>query len=106
MLSGSSRRDFLKTFGFSVAAASIIAGCKMPVNKAIPYLVKPMEIANQPIFHYLAQYAYQPEWVYAAVFGMMLASGFGLPLPEEVTLISLGALAFMGTRKRTLKSII
>ncbi len=57
-----------------------------------------MEIANQPIFQYLAQYAYQPEWVYAAVIGMMLASGFGLPLPEEVTLISLGVLAFMGTR--------
>jgi membrane protein DedA with SNARE-associated domain len=57
-----------------------------------------MDIANQPIFHFLAQYAYQPEWVYAAVVGMMLASGFGFPLPEEVTLISLGVLAFMGTR--------
>lgn len=57
-----------------------------------------MDIANQPIFHYLAQYAYQPEWVYVAVIGMMLASGFGLPLPEEVTLLSVGVLAFMGTR--------
>ena len=43
-LSASSRRDFLKTFGFSVAAASIIAGCARPVNKAIPYVVKPMEM--------------------------------------------------------------
>ena len=57
-----------------------------------------MDIANQPIFHYLAQYAYQPEWVYVAVIGMMLASGFGFPLPEEVTLLSVGVLAFMGTR--------
>lgn len=57
-----------------------------------------MEIANSPIFQYLAQYAYQPEWVYAAVLGMMLASGFGLPLPEEVTLLSVGVLAFMGSR--------
>ncbi len=60
--------------------------------------MKHMEIASQPIFQYLAQYAYQPELVYAAVVGMMLASAFGLPLPEEVTLISLGVLAFMGTR--------
>jgi membrane protein DedA with SNARE-associated domain len=57
-----------------------------------------MDIANQPIFHYLAQYAYQPEWVYVAVIGMMLASAFGFPLPEEVTLLSVGVLAFMGTR--------
>jgi membrane protein DedA with SNARE-associated domain len=57
-----------------------------------------MEIANSPIFHFLAQYAYQPEWVYMAVVGMMLASAFGLPIPEEVTLISVGVLAFMGSR--------
>lgn len=53
---------------------------------------------NQPIFQYLVQYAYQPELVYLAVVGMMLASGFGLPIPEEVTLLSLGWLAFMGSR--------
>lgn len=59
---------------------------------------KLMDIANQPIFHYLSQYAYQPEWVYCAVIAMMLASGFGLPLPEEITLLSVGVLAFMGSR--------
>jgi len=57
-----------------------------------------MTLADQPIFQFLAQYAYEPMWVYAAVIGMMLASGFGLPLPEEVTLISVGVLAFMGSR--------
>ena len=41
---GSSRRDFLKTFGFSVAAAAVVASCKRPVDKAIPYLVKPEEV--------------------------------------------------------------
>ena len=56
LLSGSSRRDFLKTFGFSVAAASIIAGCKMPVNKAIPYLVKPMEIDPGTATYYASSY--------------------------------------------------
>ncbi len=57
-----------------------------------------MDFINQPIFQYLVQYAYQPELVYLAVVAMMLASGFGLPIPEEVTLLSLGWLTFMGTR--------
>lgn len=55
-----------------------------------------MEFANEPIFQWLAQYAYQPEIVYLALVGMMLASGFGLPLPEEVTIISVGIISFMG----------
>jgi MoCo/4Fe-4S cofactor protein with predicted Tat translocation signal len=41
--SGTNRRDFLKFLGFSVAAASL-AACETPVNKAIPYVVKPDEI--------------------------------------------------------------
>lgn len=57
-----------------------------------------MTLADQPIFQFLAQYAYEPMWVYMAVVGMMLASGFGLPIPEELTLISVGVLAFMGSR--------
>jgi len=40
---GTSRRDFLKFVGFSVTAASL-ASCETPVNKAIPYVVKPEEI--------------------------------------------------------------
>jgi MoCo/4Fe-4S cofactor protein with predicted Tat translocation signal len=55
-LSGSSRRDFLKTFGFSVAAASIIASCKRPINKAIPYLVKPDEVNPGTADYYASSY--------------------------------------------------
>jgi MoCo/4Fe-4S cofactor protein with predicted Tat translocation signal len=40
---GTNRRDFLKLLGFSVAAASL-ASCEAPVNKSIPYLVKPEEV--------------------------------------------------------------
>ncbi len=40
----SSRRDFLKFFGFSIASSALIAGCEQPVNKAIPYLFKPEEV--------------------------------------------------------------
>lgn len=35
------RRDFLKYLGFSTAAAAIAASCQTPVNKAVPYLVRP-----------------------------------------------------------------
>ena len=38
-----SRRDFLKFLGFSTAAATL-AACEAPVNKVIPYVVKPDEI--------------------------------------------------------------
>ena len=40
---GTNRRDFLKFLGFSVTAASL-AACEAPVNKAIPYVVKPEEV--------------------------------------------------------------
>lgn len=40
---GTNRRDFLKFLGFSVTAASL-AACEAPVNKSIPYLIKPEEV--------------------------------------------------------------
>lgn len=42
-LSGN-RRDFLKLLGFGLGAATVAAGCDIPVKKAIPYVVKPEEI--------------------------------------------------------------
>lgn len=56
------------------------------------------EITSNPIFEWLAQFAYHPQYVYLGIVGMMLASSIGLPLPEEVTLLSAGFLAFMGSR--------
>lgn len=38
------RRDFLKYLGFSTAAATLAASCKIPVRKAIPYANKPENI--------------------------------------------------------------
>ncbi|WP_162418414.1 TAT-variant-translocated molybdopterin oxidoreductase [Cyclobacterium roseum] len=49
---GSSRRDFLKMMGFSVAAASL-AACEAPVRKAIPYVNKPVDI-NPSVPNYYA----------------------------------------------------
>src|ERR1700746_529444 len=52
---GTNRRDFLKFLGFSVTAASL-AACETPVNKAIPYVVKPEEITPGVANYYASTY--------------------------------------------------
>jgi membrane protein DedA with SNARE-associated domain len=55
-----------------------------------------MGIEDQ-IAAWFLQIAYQPYLVYALVIGLMFASSFGLPLPEEVTIIGASMTAFMAT---------
>ena len=52
---GSSRRDFLKTMGFSLAAASL-AACEAPVRKAIPYVIKPTDVDPSVPNYYASTY--------------------------------------------------
>ena len=48
----SNRRDFLKFFGFSVAAVSLAACNKAPVKYAIPYIVKPENVTpGVPLYY-------------------------------------------------------
>jgi membrane protein DedA with SNARE-associated domain len=51
---------------------------------------------DHEIFQFLSQFAYQPVLVYSLVAAMLLLSSFGLPIPEEVTILSLGFLAYAG----------
>lgn len=44
---------------------------------------------------FFSQYAYQPGIVYTFIILVMLASSFGLPLPEEITLVSSGLVAYL-----------
>jgi len=53
--SGSSRRDFLKLMGFSLAAASL-AACEAPVRRAIPYLNKPVDVDPGIANYYASTY--------------------------------------------------
>jgi len=39
-----SRRDFLKMLGFGIGFVTFAASCENPINKAIPYLIKPETI--------------------------------------------------------------
>lgn len=55
-----------------------------------------MSLSGEPLFIWLSQFAYEPTMVYMAFVTMMLLSGFGLPLPEEVTILSVALLAHIG----------
>jgi anaerobic selenocysteine-containing dehydrogenase len=48
----SSRRDFLKVFGFTIASTAITMSCRQPVHKAIPYLVQPEGITPGKASYY------------------------------------------------------
>jgi len=52
----SSRRDFLKLFGFSVATAAVVSSCEKPVQKAIPYLIKPEEVTPGKASYYASTF--------------------------------------------------
>ncbi len=53
---GSNRRDFLKLMGFGLGAATVAAGCDIPVRRAIPYVVKPDEIVPGVATYYASSY--------------------------------------------------
>ena len=51
-----SRRDFLKVLGFSFGSAAIMASCKRPVQKALPYINQPPEITPGKASYYATGY--------------------------------------------------
>jgi membrane protein DedA with SNARE-associated domain len=54
-----------------------------------------MEKFEQFIVEFFSQYAYSPYLVYGAICTFMLLSAFGLPIPEELVLISAGLVGYM-----------
>ncbi len=55
-----------------------------------------MGIDQAELIQWFTAYAYEPMIVYSAIVVLLTASSFGLPVPEEVTLISVGLIAYMG----------
>ena len=53
---GTSRRDFLKYMGFGLGAATVAAGCEIPVKRAIPYVVKPDTIVPGVATYYASSF--------------------------------------------------
>ncbi len=54
--SSPNRRDFLKYLGFGLGAATVAAGCEIPVKKAIPYVVKPDSIVPGVATYYASSF--------------------------------------------------
>ena len=50
------RRDFLKYLGFGLGAATVAAGCDIPVKRALPYVVKPESIVPGVATYYASSY--------------------------------------------------
>ncbi|WP_299576150.1 4Fe-4S dicluster domain-containing protein [uncultured Sunxiuqinia sp.] len=51
-----SRRDFLKLFGFTIASAAIATSCQQPVQKAIPFLIQPEKIIPGEASYFASTY--------------------------------------------------
>jgi molybdopterin-containing oxidoreductase family iron-sulfur binding subunit len=50
------RRDFLRISGYSLTAATLAASCEAPVNKAIPFLIKPEEVISGVANYYASSF--------------------------------------------------
>lgn len=57
------RRDFLKFLGFGLGAATVAAGCDIPVKRALPYVVKPDEIVPGVATYYASSYVDAGDFV-------------------------------------------
>ena len=74
----SSRRDFLKVFGFSFSSAVILASCKRPVHYAIPYVVQPPEVTPGKSLYYASSYFDGHEYS-----GILVKTRDGRPIKIE-----------------------
>lgn len=54
-----------------------------------------IEFSQHALMTFFSQYAYQPMYVYGFITFFMFASSFGLPVPEELVLISAGLVAYL-----------
>lgn len=54
-----------------------------------------IEFSQHALMTFFSQYAYEPMYVYGFITIFMFASSFGLPVPEELVLISAGLVAYL-----------
>jgi Fe-S-cluster-containing dehydrogenase component/anaerobic selenocysteine-containing dehydrogenase len=75
---GTSRRDFLKVFGFSFASAAVIASCKRPVHEALPYIIQPPESTPGKSLYYATSFYDGHEYC-----GILVKTRDGRPIKIE-----------------------
>jgi Fe-S-cluster-containing dehydrogenase component len=80
---GTSRRDFLKLFGFSLASAAVLASCKRPVLKALPYIIQPPEVTPGKALYYASSFFDGHEYS-----GIVVKTRDGRPIKIEGNALS------------------
>ena len=95
----SSRRDFLKVFGFSVTSAAVLASCEKPIQKAIPYVIQPEEIVPGKALHYATTFFDGQE--YASI---LVKTRDGRPIKIEAN--NLSSFNGTGTSARVQASVL
>jgi MoCo/4Fe-4S cofactor protein with predicted Tat translocation signal len=93
------RRDFLKYLGFGLGAATIAAGCEIPVRRAIPFVVKPDEIVPGVAAYYASSFVQGGD--YCAV---LVKTREGRPIKIEGN--SLSKVTMGGTSARAQASVL
>jgi Fe-S-cluster-containing dehydrogenase component/anaerobic selenocysteine-containing dehydrogenase len=83
MKHGTSRRDFIKLCGYSFASAALLASCKRPVLKALPYIIQPPEITPGKSLYYASSFYDGHEYS-----GILVKTRDGRPIKIEGNLLS------------------
>jgi hypothetical protein len=94
-----SRRDFLKVFGFSLASTALLAACKRPVHKALPYIDQPPEITPGKSLYYATSFYDGHEYS-----GIIVKTRDGRPIKIEGN--SLSPFNGEGTTARVQASVL
>ncbi|MCI5080875.1 MAG: TAT-variant-translocated molybdopterin oxidoreductase [Saprospiraceae bacterium] len=94
-----SRRDFLKYLGFGLGAATIAAGCEIPVKKAIPYVVKPDAIVPGVATYYASTFVQGGDYC-----PVLVKTREGRPIKVEGN--SLSPITMGGTSARAQASVL
>ena len=99
MKRGTSRRDFLKVFGFSFGSAAILASCSRPVQKALPYVIQPPEVTPGKASYYASGY-----WDGHEYSSILVKTRDGRPIKIEGNILS--AFNGEGTTARVQASVL
>ena len=97
----SPRRDFLKYLGFSTAAATLAASCKIRVEKAIPYANKPENLIPGEAKYYATTYIQEGD-----VTPVIAKVRDGRPIKLESNKIEGSAFATGGTSARAQAAVL
>ena len=95
------RRDFLKYLGFSTAAATLAASCKIPVRKAIPYANKPENLVPGVAKYYATTYVQDGD-----VIPVVAKVRDGRPIKIEGNVLENSLYATGGTSARAQASVL